>query len=357
MVGSDRKPSSPPTMRRVLLVVCCCVGVCAPLNVVAAEPSGNRLAPKAFRAAAKRVLPSLVAIESFGGIASSGDSRVQGINRLGDGPTTGLIVSPDGYVITSTFSFIEKPPVITLILSDGQRHVAKLLGRDETRKICLLKIDGVKNLPTASVAPLSDLKVGQWAISVGVGFGKWKPAISAGIISATNRIGGRAVQTDANTSPANYGGPLLDIEGRVIGICVPLHPESSETGSGVEWYDSGIGFAIPLDGAENLLAALKTGQTIRPARLGVRIRPSKQQTGVGVARVQAGSPAAKAGLKTGDVILAVDDEKLRSATHLKSIISRHVEGDSLKLRIQRNGKQNIVEVTFTAFEKSKLPLR
>src|SRR5204862_4223199 len=116
---------------------------------------------------------------------------------------------------------------------------AKLLGRDETRRLCLLKVDGVSDLAAPEFVPRSEVKVGQWAIAVGVGFGAKEPALSAGIISATSRISGKAVQTDANTSPANYGGPLIDLDGRVLGICVPLSADTKNAAAGAEWYDSG----------------------------------------------------------------------------------------------------------------------
>src|SRR5262249_28458348 len=159
-------------------------------------------------------------------------------------------ISSDGYIVTSTFNFLRKPPVITVVLADGQRHVARLLGRDETRKLCLLKIDGVTNLAVPQIAPRAELRVGQWTIAIWLGLGGPQPEIWAGILSATSRISGKAVQSDANTSPANYGGPLVDLDGRVIGICVPLTPGAQQEAAGAQWYDSGIGFAVPLDGLD-----------------------------------------------------------------------------------------------------------
>lgn len=306
--------------------------------------AGQVLAPKAFRAAVARVLPSVVTIESFGGVTSG--KRIRGISKPGDGPTTGVIISSDGYIITSTFNFIRRPPVITVILHDGTRRVAKLLGRDETRKVCLLKIDAESDLPVPTFLPRSEVKVGQWAISVGVGYGGSDPAISAGIISAKNRISGRAIQTDANISPANYGGPLVDIEGRVIGICVPLNPKSSSAGSGVEWYDSGIGFAIPLADADKILTAMKAGQTIRPASLGVQVKPAGAQGGgAEVTKVQAGSAAAKAGLKPGDRILSIGGEKILDVAHLRSVIGRHIAGERIKVVFKRGEMEQEIEAT------------
>ena len=134
----------------------------------------------------------------------------------------------------------------------------------------MLKVAPFEGIKVPEFVDEKDLRVGQWAISVGVGYGDANPAISTGIISATNRIGGRAIQTDANISPANYGGPLIDIEGRLLGVCVPLNPQSQAIGAGVEWYDSGIGFAVALASLDKQISRMKTGEKIYPAFLGVR---------------------------------------------------------------------------------------
>ena len=102
---------------------------------------GLLLSARAFRQAERRVRPALVTIESFGGVSAIA-GKIGGIRNQGEGNTTGVMISPEGHIITSLFNFIEQPPVITVITSDGQRRVAKLLGRDDTRKICLLKIEG-----------------------------------------------------------------------------------------------------------------------------------------------------------------------------------------------------------------------
>ncbi len=316
----------------------------APVPDAQAIRKGNLLASKAFRAAAKRVMPSLVTIESFGG-SSSAQGKIGGILKQGEGPSTGLVISADGYIVTSTFNFVKKPPIITIIFSDGTRRVAELVGRDDTRKICLLKVNGATDLPVPQFIPRAEMRVGQWAISVGIGYGDTDPALSAGIISATSRISGRAVQTDANTSPANYGGPLVDIEGRVFGICVPLSPRSG-TGSGVEWYDSGIGFAIPLHGADTLLAALKAGKTIRAGFLGVQVKTANADgSGVKVQKVQPGSAAEKAEVKDNDIILAVDGTKVLDPAHLKILISKHIAGEKIKLLVKRGDEEKEIEAT------------
>ena len=307
-------------------------------------PLGNLLAPKAFRAASARVMPSLVMIESFGGVSGGKRGQMQGIRMPGEGPTTGVIISSDGYIVTSTFNFLKKPPIITVVLPDGQRKVAKLLGQDETRKLCVLKVEGVQGLSVPEFAPRTQLRVGQWAVALGVGFGDDDPALSAGIVSATSRINGKAVQTDANLSPANYGGPLVDLEGRIIGICVPLSPQSKEVASGVEWYDSGIGFAVPLDNAEQLLTRLKAGETLKPGYMGIKPTPTPdQKPGAIVGEVLKDAPADKGGVKKDDRIVTVGGEEVLDPTHLISLVGRYNAGDDVKVTVKRG--EETIELT------------
>mgnify|MGYP002623746467 FL=1 len=315
---------------------------------------GQLLSPKAFRAAADKVMPSVVTIESFGGLSSgTAKGSIGGIRKPGDGPTTGLVISEEGYVITSTFNFIRQQPIITVVTQDGKRHVAKLLGKDEIRKLCVLKIENPENLVAATFAPREEVRVGQWAISVGVGFGDAEPAISAGIISARRRISGRAEQTDANISPANYGGPLVDIEGRVLGICVPMNPTSQELGAGVEWYDSGIGFAIPLDDADNVIAAMKAGKTVKPARLGVQVEPGGDDGGVIVKKVMPDSAAAKAKIADGDRITKFGEEEVVDPMHLKTLIGKYAAGDVVKVTVDREAMAVVIDVELAAAPEKK----
>lgn len=300
---------------------------------------------RVFRAAVEKVKPSLVTIESFGGVTTV-QGRIGGIRKQGEGNTTGILISPDGHIVTSTFNFIQKPPVITVITSDGKRHYAKFLGRDDTRKICVLKIDrrGNKFAVPEMIGP-KKLQVGQWSISVGVGYGDATPAISSGIISATNRIGGRAIQTDANVSPANYGGPLIDIEGRVMGVCVPMNPQSQAIGAGVEWYDSGIGFAIPLADAGDLLEQLKKGESIYPAFLGIRAMANPNGEGVWIEEIVPKSPAKEAGLLRGDAITAINEEKVEDMLELKKILNTLNAGQEIEITYIPDGKIKTKKVT------------
>ena len=200
----------------------------------------QQLEQRAIQAAAARVAPSVVKIETVGGLERVGNMLVN------TGPTTGVIVSADGFIISSAFNFISRPSSILIGLPDGTRTPARLVATDRQRMLVLLKIDVEERLPVPEAVPESEIQVGQWAIALGRTFDAAQPNLSVGIVSGLNRIWGTAIQTDAKISPNNYGGALVDIRGRVLGILAPLSPESHEDVAGVEWYDSGIGFAVPL---------------------------------------------------------------------------------------------------------------
>ena len=300
-----------------------------------------QLTSEAFRAATNRMLPSLVSIESFGG-SNVKAGRIGGIRKQGEGNTTGVVISSDGYILTSTFNFIREASVVTVKTKAGDERVAQILGRDDTRKICLLKIDNVKGLAVPEMQPLQDVKVGQWAISLGVGYGDQTPAISMGIVSAKNRVGGRAIQTDANISPANYGGPLVDIQGRLIGICVPMNPQSQAVAAGVEWYDSGIGFAVPVDDFKQLIERLKDGQRILPAFIGIQTGPVNDGDGMRIEKVTKGSAADEAGLIVGDVLLVINEEPVNDMLRMRQVLNRFEAGQKITITIQRTAAKKDV---------------
>jgi serine protease Do len=136
--------------------------------------------------------------------------------------------------------------------------------------------------------PRDETFVGQWVVAMGIGFGDAEPALTAGIISAASRISAKAIQTDANLSPANYGGPLVDLDGRIVGICVPLSPGGKQEGAGAEWYDSGIGFAVPIRNVQHHERGRNHAfGADGPVRLAISAI---------VQNVQPDSPAAKTGL-------------------------------------------------------------
>ena len=140
------------------------------------------------------------------------------------------------------------------------------------------------------------MRVGQTVIAIGRTFEGDQPNVSRGMLSALGRIWGKAMQFDASASPNNYGGPLVDIRGRVLGVIVPLSPDSAQEVAGVEWYDSGIGFAIPAEHIQNILPRLKKGEDLRPGVAGFAMKNPNIYAGeaiLGSCRVK--SPAAEAG--------------------------------------------------------------
>jgi serine protease Do len=169
----------------------------------------------------------------------------------------------------------------------------------------LLKIDQT-GLPVPEAFPKKDIEVGAWAVALGRTLNPnldQPPSIHGGIISAVNRVWGRAIQADAKISPVNYGGPLCAIDGRVMGLIVPISPTSEAEIAGFEWYDVGIGFAVPLEDVFKVLPKMKEGTpekpvTLRAGMLGVTFRePDFYTMGVTVDVITPESPAEKAGLK------------------------------------------------------------
>jgi S1-C subfamily serine protease len=220
--------------------------------------------------------------------------------------------------------------------------VAKVIATDQTRMLTLLKIEA-SGLPVPTAAPRKQFQIGQTAIAVGrtlAGDIKMPPSVSVGIISALNRIWGKAIQTDAKISPVNYGGPLIDLEGRVQAVLVPASPRSEGETAGIEWYDSGIGFGIPLEDINAVLPRLKQGKDLKRGLLGVNMQGTDQHDGPPkVSVVAPGSAAEKAGVKPGDTIIAVDDKTVANQAQLLHLIGARYEGDKVDLKVTRGGKE------------------
>ena len=158
--------------------------------------------------------------------------------------------------------------------------------------------------------------------------------------SATNRSWGRSVQTDASISPANYGGPLVDIEGRVIGVLAPLPADTAGMNLGTELYDSGIGFAVPWEDVLRVLPRLKSGETLAPGVLGIGYRSRDPFTGEPrIATCRSGSPAAKAGLRPGDLIVAAGGRPVTRIAELRHVLAPLYAGDTVTLTVERGSGQ------------------
>src|SRR5262245_12501792 len=261
----------------IITPVFACLGFCA--LPASAQEDLNDLQEKALKAAVAKVAPCVVQIETTGGTEIISAGPRGGPVRKGVGPTTGLIVAQDGYIISSAFNFANKPTAIFVTVPGlNERKVAKVVATDTTRMLTLLKIDAV-GLTVPQAAPKKDMKIGQWALALGRTLDraddrelKGLPSISVGVISALNRIWGKAIQTDAKVSPINYGGPLVNVMGQVLGVIVPASPRQEGETAGLEWYDSGIGFAIPLEDINGAFPRLKEGRDLRRGLLGITMQ-------------------------------------------------------------------------------------
>lgn len=337
----------------------CLVSLCLIGVAVAAPPASSPAADElneAFRQAAAKVAPCVVTIETVGGTQPSRAAHAGPAFIVADGPATGLIWSTDGLILTSSFNFVRDPSVITVVLADGRRMVAELLARDEIRRLAMLKIEAT-SLPVPRWANAPGIKVGQWAISLGRGHGK--PAnpqsqavggctLTAGIVSGLNRMSGLVIQTDARLSPANFGGPLIDIEGRVLGLCVPMGMDPGQL-SGVEWYDSGIGFAVPREQAETAARDLADGHNVRRGLLGVALVHSVSQV-VLVGGCGDPSPALRAGIQPGDQITGIDDEPVQTYADLKRILRSRAAGTEVIVHARRGTEKLDLPLTLAVPE-------
>jgi S1-C subfamily serine protease/predicted esterase len=297
----------------------------------------------AMKVAVARVAPSVVQIETSGGsdIITAGASGQQ--IRRGTGPTTGLVVATDGYIVSSAFNFANKPSAIFVAIpGHNERFVAKLVATDETRMVTLLKVDAA-DLPVPAATPKKEIRIGQWSLALGR---TWTsidalPSVNVGIVSALGRIYGKAIQTDAKVSPVNYGGPLVDLEGRVLGVLVPASPRGQDETAGYEWYDSGIGFAIPLEDINAVLPRLKDGQNLHRGQLGVSLQ-SQDIYGAKpiIATVAPDSAAQRAGIKAGDLLTEINGARVARQAQILHLLGDKYEGDTVSVKILR-GKEEL----------------
>jgi len=307
--------------------------------VPAAEQPIELLEQRAFEQVWEHAAASVVRIETIGGL-----EQREGV-LLPAGASTGTIVSADGLILTSVLPFLTQPAAVVVQFSDGTRLPARPLATDYSRLLVLLRVKPQKPLPVLPAMPKEDIRPGMWAIAVGWGYDSQQPGIATGVVSATNRLWGKALQTDVNTSPNNYGGPLVDIRGRLLGVVVPLSTSGSVL-AGVQWYDSGIGFAVPADHLSAIIPRLARGEDLYPGTLGVRFpRGNPVLTEPIIAGVDAELPAAKAGLKPGDRIVSVNGDPVERVAQVLQAVGPLYAGDQVRLVIEREGKRSEKRLT------------
>ncbi|MHB8138685.1 MAG: DegQ family serine endoprotease [Smithellaceae bacterium] len=260
---------------------------------------------------------------------------------------SGFIISNDGYIFTNNH-VVEKADKILVKISDGKEYEAKVIGTDANTDIALIKIKPDNSLPVADIGDSESVKVGEWVIAIGNPFGL-DATVTAGIISAKGRVIGAGpydnfIQTDASINPGNSGGPLFNMEGKVIGINTAIVAQGQ-----------GIGFAIPINMAKNILRDLKTKGKVTRGWLGITVQDisddiaknlnHKNKSGALVSDVFKGDPADKAGLKVGDIITEINGKPIKD-THelLLTIAALHV-GQSMVVKAIRDGQEMTFKVT------------
>lgn len=277
--------------------------------------------------------------------------------RQGTSYGSGFIISSDGYVLTN-HHVIDGSDKVIVHLADRREFVAKVVGSDQSTDVAVLKID-TKNLATLAIGDSKIVKPGQWVVAIGSPFG-FDYSVTAGIISALGRpsIDGSQryvpfIQTDVAINRGNSGGPLLNTKGEVIGI-------NSQIFSNSGGY-MGVSFAIPIQVAMNAVEQIKATGSVKRGQLGVQVRDVQNEEltdsglkvseGAFVASVQNGSPAAKSGIKPGDVITAFNGQKIIQSSDLPPMVGALQPGAKVQVSLLRNGqKQNITVVLTTLSE-------
>ena len=287
----------------------------------------------------------------FGGQMPRESTPTQGLG-------SGFIVSADGTILTNAH-VVEEADEVTVKLNDKREFKAKVMGADKASDVAVLKIDA-RNLPTVRIGSTAQTQVGEWVLAIGSPFG-FESSASAGIVSAKSRSlpdGSYVpfIQTDVAVNPGNSGGPLFNMNGEVIGINSQIYSRSGGY--------QGLSFAIPIEVAMNVERQIVATGKVQRGKLGVSIQEVNQAladsfglgkpAGALVSSVEKGSPAAKAGLEPGDVILGIDGKSVASAGDLPAAVALKKPGESARLQVWRKGGTRDIEVKVGSFAEEKV---
>ena len=370
-----------PTLAQSPSLAPALVAVAAPAQnavspAVAIMPPGG--APRSFADLTSRLSPAVVNVSTTqkvevgrgrGGAPSSpleelfrrfqeqqGEEGGAPVTREATSLGSGFIIDPSGYIVTNNHVISagegRGPAVetITVTLSDRREYKAKLIGRDPLTDMALLKIDAT-DLPFVKFGNSQGVRVGDWAIAIGNPFGLGG-TVTAGIVSALHRnIGSgqydRYIQTDASINQGNSGGPLFDLDGNVIGINTAIF---SPTGGNV-----GLGFSIPAELAFPVIQQLRATGTVKRGYLGIGIQPMSSGIAAGlglpkdkgeiVASVEPSGPAARAGLKQGDVVLRINNADVTYDNTLSYIVANTPVGTTVPIEVIRDGQRKTINAT------------
>ncbi len=335
-------------------------------------PAGTTSTAEPFQAT-KTALVADGTVEKVAAAVLPSVVKVNVAGQSGAGSGSGIVLSEDGSILTNNHvvAGVGQGGSISVSFNDGTTLKATVVGADPLTDVAVIKAENASGLTPAALGKSGDLKVGQSVVAVGSPYGL-NATVTAGIVSALNRpvsvstdqapqspFGGQggqggqgdssaqslsttypAIQTDAAINPGNSGGPLVDMSGRVVGINSSIRTSSSSL-SGDSGGSIGLGFAIPIDEVLPIVNQITDGQQPTHARLGVSVSDVRGDTlaqGAQLQSVEAGGAAAKAGLKTGDVITKVDDEMIDGSESLVATIRGHRPGDQVQVTYVRDGK-------------------
>lgn len=311
-----------------------------------ANSTGNEPAAGSVEDVASKVLPSVVSIYSM--------------TRSGGAEGSGSIISPDGYVLTNhhVVAGADQGGRLEVTMNDGSRHSATFVASDATTDVGVIKIDDVSDLPFLQFGDSDAAAVGQEVVAVGSPLGL-NATVTSGIVSAKNRPvrasqeGGEsslidAIQTDAAVNPGNSGGPLVDMEGNIIGMNSMI--ASLSGGSNSEGGSIGLGFAIPSNFAKRMADELINNGKVKHPTLGVKVRAQSDTLGAEIVDVESDSPADKAGLKSGDVVTRVNDRLIESSDALIAATRSQEFGATVTLEVKSRDNEDVrkVEVTLAS---------
>ena len=369
----------------VLVMVGLLIGVGLQV-ATASEDSPARMIPANFSELAEKARPAVVNIRTvktvkgggpvfrhFFGNPFGGKSPFEDFSgpHSGGGPSrnfkqqslgSGFIIDREGYIVTNNH-VVENADQIKVKLAMGKEFDAKVVGRDPKTDLALIKIEASDDLTPLEMGDSDGLRVGTWVVAIGSPFGL-EQTVTAGIVSAKGRTIGAGpyddfIQTDASINPGNSGGPLINMKGEVIGINTAIF---SQGGGNV-----GIGFAIPVNLAQGIIEQLKNEGQVTRGWLGVGIQDItpelaeyygvKDKKGVLVTQVFRGDPADKSGIKTGDVIVAVDGKKVSSSRELSRTIANTTVGERTPVSILRAGEGKILYVELTKRSDSEASVK
>ena len=296
-------------------------------SVSQSEDDLRLLRAKAIRLAVQRVAPSIVRVEKFG-VAEAGGEVAD------DAPTVAIAVDDKRHYVASSLVNRQTPTAIVLVSADGTRSTAKIVATDYRRQLVLL--EAAEELPVKP-ADLTEtpVSIGQTVIAVGRIAGDGSTAVSSGVLSAEDRLWGIALQTDARVSSVFYGGPLIDLKGRILGVLVPAVPD--DAGEDITaWYDSGVAFAIPGAAIVQRLPSMLRGEDVHAGLVGIVAKSSDPYVeNTEISAVRPRSPAALSEFLPGDKVQSIDGKLVRSHREVKQILGAKDAGQSVVFELTR----------------------